>query len=118
MAEQETSPETPVTEATAPSEQTSVAAAVAARHPEDEIADENIYEEPEEVEAMESAPPPSNAAETPIEATEVRESIAVAPAAPKAEAEPEKQLGPLTGSGWMLAISIVTFILAIIVQAL
>ncbi len=117
MAEQETSPETPVTETPAESEYTSVANAVAASHTEDEIAEETLYE-PDHVEAMESVPPIEYAADLPIEVPDMHERVAVAPVAPKAEAKPEKQLGPLTGSGWMLAISIVAFILAIIVQAL
>lgn len=115
MAEHETSPQTQPSEDTPQTEYTSVASSVATTHTEEEIDAENLHE-PEEVQVMESAPPPSEQDELPVD---VQEARAVEPVkSVKEDAKEEQKYGPFTGSGWMLAISIATFILALIVQAL
>lgn len=112
MADQERQHEEEVVEATAEAEPT--AHPEAETHTMAEIEAENLHE-PDEVQEMESVPPYEERSDVPAEMEEVRE---VAPATPQADIQPEKQLGPLTGSGWFMALSVVAFILAIIVQAL
>jgi hypothetical protein len=102
--------ESPVSESVTVAPTPEVAETTTETHTMAEIDEENL-QEPDRVQPMESVPPLDQKSDVPAEVEELRE-------ASKRSRPPvvdnEKRYGPLSGSMWFLALSVVTFILSLI----